>query len=234
MTARSIGELLAGREPAKRTRTFQPVRRNSYYRGEREGTVWRPLGTDKRAAKRLIGSRLKAAERYEHHHRRELQRKHPGRRNGPLGDVGLMVLKALYDLVDFRTGRLEPAIDTIASRICKARSAVIRALARLREHGFINWVRRSEPVENDGAGPQVRQISNAYGFGMPAEAAVWVERSQGKGPAPDDELARQEMQQAELAAMLSQASLVEVVDYRTDDPLLAGILKKMASSPFLK
>jgi hypothetical protein len=234
VTARSIGELLAGLEPAKRARTFQPVRRDSYYRGDREELLWRPIGKDKRSAKRLIGARLKAAERYEHHHRRELQRRHPGRRNGPLGDVGLMVLKALYDLVDFKTGRLDPAIDTIAARICKARSAVIRALSRLREHGFINWIRRSEPVDNDGAGPQVRQISNAYGFGMPAEAAAWVDKWQGKSPLPDDELVRLDMQQAELAAMLSQASLVEVVDYRTDDPLLAGILKKMASSPFLK
>ena len=128
---------------------------------------------------------------------------------------------------------LDPAIDTIAARICKARSAVVRALARLREHGFIKWIRRSEPIENEGAGPQVRQISNAYGFGMPAEAAAWVERSLGNGPLPDDEVSRCESHEAELKAMLGQASLVEVVDYHTDDPLLAGILKRMSSGPFL-
>ncbi|HET9335696.1 MAG TPA: hypothetical protein VFO12_04725 [Sphingomicrobium sp.] len=233
MTARSIGELLSGLEPEKRARTFQPVRRNSYHRGEREQLLWRPIGKDKRSAKRLIGARLKAARQYEHHHRRKIQRKHPGRRNGPLGDIGLLVLEALYDLVDFKTGRLDPAIDTIAARICKARSAVVRALARLREHGFIKWIRRSEPIENEGAGPQVRQISNAYGFGMPAEAAAWVERSLGNGPLPDDEVSRCESHEAELKAMLGQASLVEVVDYHTDDPLLAGILKRMSSGPFL-
>lgn len=233
MTARSIGELLSGLEPAKRARTFQPVRRNSYYRGDREQLLWRPIGRDKRSAKRLIGARLKAAERYEHHYRRAIQRECPGRRNGPLGDVGLMVLKALYDLVDFRTGQLDPAIDTIAARICKARSAVIRALARLKKHGFINWIRRAEPVENDGAGPRVRQISNAYGFGMPAEAAIWVERLLGNGPLPDDEVTRRKTHDVELKAMLGQASLVEFVDYHTDDPILAGILKRMSSGPFL-
>lgn len=232
--ARSIGEIALGLPAAKRARSFQPVRRNSYHRGEREELLWRPIARDKRSARRLIGNRLKAAERYEHRYRREIQRKHPGRRNGPLGDVGLLVLKALYDLVDYRTGRLDPAIDTIAERICKARSAVIRAMRRLKEHGFLIWIRRTEPVENNGAGPQVRQITNAYGFGMPAEAAAWVERLQGNGPLPDDEVARLEMRQAELKAMLSQASLAQVVDYHHDNHLLADVLKRMSLSPNLK
>ena len=227
MTARSLGEILGNLPPAKQRRTFQPVRRNSYNRGEREHLLWGPIARDTRSAKRLIGNCLRAAELYEHTHRRRLQAQHPGKRNGPLGDVGLLVLRALYDLVDFKTGRLEPAIDTIAERVCKARSAVTKALKRLKAHGFLSWIRRTEPVENPGAGPQIRQITNAYGFGMPPEAAAWVERWMGNGPLPDDELARQECRQTELKAMLGQASAADFVDFHNEPGATADILKRM-------
>jgi hypothetical protein len=197
MSALSIGEVINGLAAAKRARTFQPVRRNSYYAGDRRATgLWRRLGSNNREARRLIAARMKAAEFYDR------QNKEDGKRNGPLGHIGLEVLRELYRIVDFKTGRLEPAIATICERICRSRAAVVAAMARLKEHGFLDWVRRSETIDNPGAGPQVRQITNAYGFGLPAAAAAWMKRILGNGPAPDCEIARKEADAAEVEAML--------------------------------
>jgi len=227
MTARSLGEILGGLQPAKRTRSFQRVRRNSYYVSDRRSSaLWRPLGANNRDARRLIAARLKAAEYYD----RRL--KQPGKWNGPLGAIGLEVLRELYRIVDFKTGRLEPAIATVCERIRRSKQAVVNALARLKELGFLNWVRRSEPTECKGAGPQVRQITNAYGFGLPESAAAWVKKILGNGPAPDCELARQEADRAEVEAMLEQAGTSEAVDYLVDNPQLAEVFKRFDPSRF--
>jgi hypothetical protein len=184
MCARSIGEIAGLAVAAKSRRTFQPVRRDSHYAGEREHRVWRPIGRTPKEARKLIAVRLQAAEHYE------LANKEPGKSNGPLGGIGLEVLRVLYRMVDYRTGRLDPAIATICQRIRRSRGAVVAALKRLKAHGFLDWVRRAEPTHNEGAGPQVRQISNAYGFGLPARAAAWVKRKLASPPPPDCELAR--------------------------------------------
>ena len=228
MTARSIGELLAGLEPAKRTRSFQPVRRNSYYASDRRSTsLWRPIAANGREARRLIAARLKAAEHYNE------RNKQPGERQGPIGDVGIRLLRELYRIVDFKTGRLEPAIDTLCERINRARATVVKYLAKLKEHGFLDWVRRSEPIDDvDGAGPRVRQITNAYGFCLPAAASTWVKKTLGNGPTPDCELARREADRAETEAMIKTVSLEEQAAFiaGTDGPLaeaLASLARTM-------
>jgi len=222
---RSVGEILGGLEAAKRTRSYQPVRRNSYYANDRRAErIWQRLGSNNRDARRLIAARLKAAEYYNE------RNKQAGDREGPIGDVGVRLLRELYRIVDFKTGRLEPAIDTLCKRISRARATVVKYLARLKAHGFLDWVRRSETVDNPGAGPQVRQITNAYGFGLPAAAATWVKKILGNGPAPDCEVARQEADAAEVEAMLDTAGTDDVVDFLVGDPQLADLLKKLGSS----
>ena len=202
---RSIGEIVGGLEPAKRSRSFQPVRRNSYYANDRRAErIWQRLGSNNRDARRLIAARMKAAEHYDR------RNKEVGKRNGALGHIGLEVLRELYRIVDFKTGRLEPAIATICERIRRSRAAVVRAMARLKAHGFLDWVRRSETVDNPGAGPQVRQITNAYGFGLPAAAATWVKKILGNGPPADCEVARREADAAEVEAMLETVGLEEM------------------------
>lgn len=223
MTARSIGEIVSGLDSAKRTRSFQPVRRNSYYAGEREGRMWRRLGTNNREARRLIGARMLVAERYDRQH------KGRGRMNGPLGHIGLEVLRELYRIVDFKSGRLEPAIATICGRIRRCRSAVVAAMARLRKHGFLDWVRRSEPTGNAGAGPQVRQITNAYGFGVPKIAEAWVTRILGGGPPPDCEIARREQDQAETERMLATTSLAECAHFHAGATDLGELLVRLGA-----
>ncbi|MDQ2763180.1 MAG: helix-turn-helix domain-containing protein [Pseudomonadota bacterium] len=79
--------------------------------------------------------------------------------------IDVEILRALIVRVDFATGRLFPAIETIAADAGCHRNSVVGALRRLRLHGFIDWVRRSIATGNEGEfGPQREQTSNAYFF----------------------------------------------------------------------
>lgn len=164
MSARSLHEVATG-TVRKVHRTGQPVRRNSFKVDTRESRIWLPF---KRAE---FNARMRAAEQHDR------DNKQPGKRNGPLGHVALEVYRELMRKVCWKTGRLEPSLDTIAGWVSRSRSAVAEALARLKEEGFLDWIRRFEPVENpDPFGPQVRQITNAYKLTLPAAAAEFVRR----------------------------------------------------------
>ncbi len=63
------------------------------------------------------------------------------------------MLRLFVNLIDFRTGRLEPSISTIMDRLGRSRDTIVRALKNLRAHGFIDWLRRYEPTGNEGAAP---------------------------------------------------------------------------------
>ncbi|MCK9468510.1 MAG: helix-turn-helix domain-containing protein, partial [Porticoccaceae bacterium] len=134
--------------PAERCPT--PVRRHSHIRGRSEGRIWRPT------TRKDVQAILKAAEIYN-----EAGLRQKGERSGPLGSVALDVLRLFVNLIDFRTGRLEPSITTIMDRLGRSRDTIVRALKNLRAHGFIDWLRRYEPTGNEGRGPQVQQTSNA-------------------------------------------------------------------------
>jgi hypothetical protein len=136
----------------------EPIRRHSRPRGRCESVFWRPFNP------KDIGRFMLAAERFERAGRRK------GERTGPLGAVALEVLRELMRLVDYRTGRLEPALTTIMRRVKRSKDAVVRALANLRAHGFLDWLRRWEAT-GDTNGPKVKQATNAYRLFLPAAAA---------------------------------------------------------------
>lgn len=193
-------------------RTGEKVWRNSYTEGQIEQRIWRPLGLGKqrgtkRGGKRWAAAVLKMAKRFEVRTRAERQEQEPGARNGALGSVAIAVLEYLYELVDFATGRLEPAIATIADEIGHSYSAVHEALCRLRRQGWLQWIRRSKPTGNKGeAGPQVEQISNAYALVLPDEIEGLVHRLVYDGPAPADELERREQARRDWKSMVDQLS----------------------------
>ncbi|MFN3944583.1 MAG: hypothetical protein ACK4K7_06625 [Allosphingosinicella sp.] len=232
MSARAIGELVAGAAPTKARRTFQPVRRNSYHRHEREHRIWHPIGSSKTDARRFMGALIKAAEIFDD------QTKKPGDRMGAIGLTGLKVLKTLCRIVCYRTGRLEPSIAWIQAQTKLARGTVVRALARLKEHGFLDWLRRTEPLDNDGAGPQVRQITNAYWFALRGTALAIVKRLMGKKPPlPGCEEHRRHAAAAETEAMLDGVSAEEqarfIAGAGTTGDVLAALgraLERSASS----
>ncbi|MBB6012371.1 hypothetical protein HNR59_001716 [Aquamicrobium lusatiense] len=179
-----IGTVLARTLSNQRARV--PVRGDSYERGRCEGAFWKATS---RQEVRLI---LFAAKRYELNMRRK------GRRCGPLGSVAIEVLEYLANLVDFRTGRLEPSIDTLMRRLKRSRDAIVRALRNLRAHGFLDWLRRYTPTGNEGRGPQVRQASNAYRLSLPERARQFLGRWGRPQPLPEDCEHAQEVRAAEL------------------------------------
>ncbi len=156
--------------PAERCPT--PVRRRSHFKGRSEGQIWRPT------TRKDVQAILKAAEIYN-----EAGLHEKGERSGPLGSVALDVLRLFVNLIDFRTGRLEPSITTIMDRLGRSRDTIVRALKNLRAHGFIDWLRRYEPTGNEGRGPQVQQASNAYRLSLPEKARQFLGRL-GKAPPP--------------------------------------------------
>ncbi|MEP6647970.1 MAG: helix-turn-helix domain-containing protein, partial [Saprospiraceae bacterium] len=172
-------------------RPAEPVRRHSRPKGRFEGMFWRPFKP------KDVARFLTAAERFER------AGKKPGARNGPLGTVAIEVLRELLRLVDYRTGRLEPALLTLMARTRRSKDAVVRALAALRRYGFVDWVRRYIPTGNRGPGPQVQQTSNAYRLALPPAAERLLGRAGEDAPMPDDYAHALETRQAERQAQLA-------------------------------
>ena len=217
MTARSFGEILGGTK-YKAARTNQPVHRNSYNVGEREERFYRPV------PKTEVGARMRAAQAYD------VQYREKGQRNGPIGHIGIEVLRQLYRMICPRTGRLDPAINTLAERINRGRTAVFDALAALKAHGFLDWIRRTEPTGNTGAGPQVKQASNAYRLDLPAKARALVAKIMRKPPTPVDDEARRASDAAETERMVAALPLREEMATRIEDPSLAAVLARLGTA----
>jgi hypothetical protein len=189
-----------------------PVRRHSHFKGRAEGRVWRP--TNRQETQKI----LLAAKRYE------LAERQRGKRSGPLGAVALEVLEYFVNLVDFRTGRLEPSLDTIMLKVRRSRDAVVRGLKALREHGFLDWLRRYEPTGHEGRGPQVRQVSNAYRLSLPQKALRLLERFGKAPPLPDDEIQARNDRAAALAAQRAGLSFEDRLTLDLGDTMLAKAL----------
>jgi hypothetical protein len=193
----------------------QPVRRHSRLIGRCEGIFWRRTG--RQEVRRI----LLAARRYD------VVGRAPGRRNGPLGHVALEVLELLGHVVDYRTGRLEPSLAFLMERLKRSRDAVVRALTALREHGFLDWLRRYEPTGREGRGPQVRQVSNAYRLAMPQRALRLLGRLGVPVPLPDDVEQAQEARRAELEAHKASLSLGDLGAFVASDEGLSRVLAQL-------
>jgi hypothetical protein len=218
MTARSLHEILGGKA-TQYDSARNRVRRDSLPKGRCEAQVWHPV------SKRQMGPAMIAAEGYDRQH------KQPGRRNGPLGHVGLEVLRALYRIVCHRSGRLEPSIGFLMGKLRRSRDAIVRALKALKEHGFLDWIRRTEPIpEAEGAGPRIRQISNAYRLCIPAFARVIVARIVGPAPMPADVIQHVQQRRTEQAEMVAQLPLREAVCFGVENEALAAALASLADA----
>jgi hypothetical protein len=197
MTARSLHEIATGKA-GKAHRTGQPVRRNSKAVGSFEHRYW------SRFDRTEFNARMRAAEMHDR------QTKLAGKRNGDLGYVALEVYRELMRMVDWKTGRLEPAIDTLCDRLKRSRDAVVRALARLKGAGFLDWQRRVEPLENpDPFGPQVRQATNAYKLTLPKAAAELVRRLMRRPTEAQRAVAEERDRQARTTAALTEHETLE-------------------------
>lgn len=157
-----------------------------------------------------------AAKRYE------LAGRQAGRRRGPLGHVALELLELLANLVNHRSGRLDPSYAYLMRTLRRSKDAVHQALAALREHGFLDWLRRHEKVEvlEDAPGPRVRQVSNAYRLSLPAKAAKLLGHWLSSSPTLPDDVAQERedraawLREQKAALPLSELPLAEVEDDR--------------------
>ena len=134
---------------------------------------------------RFVPLAKKAAVRLWHRAREFDRGTHqPGHHGGAVGPTALAVLHALvFDFMNFRTGRLDPSYAAIAARAGVCVRTVATALARLRDLGILNWVRRCAESWRDGRFV-LEQETNAYavlpesqwrGYRAPPEppAAPW-------------------------------------------------------------
>ncbi|UXM96464.1 helix-turn-helix domain-containing protein (plasmid) [Bartonella sp. HY329] len=193
----------------------KPFRRKSYLLGAIEKKIFKK--TDRRSLKRL----LLAAKRFD------LQKRQKGQRCGPLGTIALEVLEYFINIIDYKTGRLEPAIATIMRKIRRSRDSVVRALKALQNHGFINWVRRYS--HNDSAdGPSLKQASNAYCLNLPEKCAhLVIDNAPLCQHLSDEQIARKHQQQAMFDALSYHEQIA--LDFN-DNPKLAQQLLQFADS----
>ena len=203
--------------PAARCPT--PVRRRSHFKGRSEDRIWRPT------TRKDVQAILRAAEISN-----EAGLHEKGARSGPLGSIALDVLRLFVNLIDFRTGRLEPSISTIMDRLGRSRDTIVRALKNLRAHGFLDWIRRYEPTGNEGRGPQVQQASNAYRLSLPEKARQFLGRFSKAPPPPADHGQDQRAWSEAIDAYRKALPLDERTQLDAGDGQLGQALVSMAKS----
>lgn len=213
-----LGSVIAQARTNMRSRNRMPIRNNSHRAGTCEATFWR--STSRQEVQKII----KAAQRYELHGRK------PGRRNGPLGSIALEVLALFGNLVSYKTGRLDPSLDWIMDKLKRSRDAIVRALKALREHGFLDWLRRFEPTSNEGRGPQVRQVSNAYRLSAPKRALALLGRWSGRPTLPDDDAAERADRAAMEAEHVATLELRAFASFQCGDSPLGRALAQMGQA----
>ena len=168
MTLRPLVKPARQPEPEVR-RTHAKVRRRSQKAGGRwesrfaRKITWREGDQIRRAAQMM-----------------DERSKKPGDRRGRLGLEALKVLKLMTEQLA-RSGRFDMAYKTIARLLRIARSCVVAAMARLRDAGFVFWVRRCVPTDKQGErGPQYEQTSNLYRLGLPKAGRALLDRLAGR------------------------------------------------------
>ncbi len=88
---------------------------------------------------------------------------------GKVSRMGLLVLHALlFDFLNYKSGRLDPSWQAIASAACVSRASVHRALVKLKAAGILNWVRRCTGTMDEKRFV-LEQDSNAYGVNPPGQ-----------------------------------------------------------------
>ena len=164
----SVGEVAVGARPSKARRTYQKVWAGSRDEGERETRPWAAHNTFPDSEH---NGRMRALEELE------MATRGPGKRNGAAGQIAIEVYRFLLRLRNRKTGRLDPSLAWIAAQINRSRSAVARAIGRLRALKFLTWQRRTRPVEDPEPGGQyTEQISNAYILELAGDALELVQR----------------------------------------------------------
>jgi hypothetical protein len=108
-----------------------------------------------------------------------------GCHGGVIGSHVLLVLHSLiFDFLNSKTGRLDPSYSSLqrATRLC--RQTIAKALARLKQLGIINWIRRCEEDQDEFGRFMLRQKTNAYAILPPTQWRNYMEVDMPEPPHP--------------------------------------------------
>jgi hypothetical protein len=182
--ARLVDKHARRRPEPEHRQSHQPVWRRSVMTGDWERKFMRPLDWDRH------DDIVHSAERYD----RDPRNRATGDRGGPIGSIGLELLRALARMARKFGGKVWPSLEHLAKEIGRSKSTVVEYLKRLSHLKIVSWARRLEAADGEWArGPQVRQITNLYRVALPKILHRYVR----KPKPPQDEQARR-------AAMLAQ------------------------------
>src|SRR5271168_226177 len=142
--------------------------------------VWRDSTT---AEVRFAPLPKKKAVRLFHKARQfERQTRQKGKQDGALGRNGLAVLHAMiFDFLNYVTGKLDPAIESIARKAAMSTSSAKRGLANLKAAGVLGWVRRAAETRDEKGRFCLEQDTNAYGVIPPSQ---WLGFIENEPPTP--------------------------------------------------
>lgn len=145
--------------------------------------VWRDSTTSK--VKFMPLAKKQATKLYHKARAFERQTRQRGRQNGALGRNGLLVLHALiFDFLDYATGQLDPAIETIAKAACVSVRSAKRGLASLKHCGVLNWIRRAAETRDEKGRFCLEQDTNAYGILPPSQWLGFIDQPEAPPPHP--------------------------------------------------
>src|SRR3954454_1563971 len=100
----------------------------------------------------------------------ERQTRQKGKQDGALGRNGLAVLHSLlFDFLNYVSGRLDPAIDSIARKACISARSVKRGLANLKLAGVLNCLRRAGETRDEKGRFCLKQDTKAYAVLLPSQ-----------------------------------------------------------------
>ncbi|TCP30674.1 hypothetical protein [Sphingomonas sp. BK235] len=204
-------------------RGHSPVRRHSQYPGEREARAWRQNNVFTAAERR---ARMTAVREWNYREKKK------GAAWGPLGPSGERFLDFLMGMRCFTTGRLDMAIKTMAEKLVMSVQTVCNYVERLVSLGLLTKIRRMEPVEEpEPGGPQVKQITNAYWFELPAEITERVRQIMSGGGKPVDQEEHERAQAELVREMVKTLSAEEMARfYAGDGTVLAEALARLGSA----
>ena len=92
-----------------------------------------------------------------------------GKHGGRIGVFALQLFHTMiFDFLNFKTGQLDPAFETICAAAGMGRSAAIANVNKLERLGLLSHVRRCSRVENEDGGYILKQETNAYHIENPS------------------------------------------------------------------
>lgn len=108
-----------------------------------------------------------------------------GCHGGAIGSHVLLVLHTLiFEFLNYGTGRLDPSYAAIQRKTRLCRQTVAKALARLKELGIINWIRRCAEDRDEAGRFILRQETNAYAILPPSQWHGFIESDRPEPPDP--------------------------------------------------